>query len=65
MAISETSELSSGDLLLSRFDEYLFKVESLFNIIAGIVIFAVLLMFLGSFRSAAIVFAVFRRILQR
>jgi TRAP-type C4-dicarboxylate transport system permease small subunit len=39
MAISETSDLSSGDLALSRFDEYLFKVESLFNIIAGAVIF--------------------------
>jgi C4-dicarboxylate transporter DctQ subunit len=39
MAISETSGLSSGDQLLSRVDEYLFKIESLFNIIAGVVIF--------------------------
>ena len=39
MAITETSRLTSGDMLLSRVDEYLFKVESLFNLIAGIVIF--------------------------
>jgi TRAP-type C4-dicarboxylate transport system permease small subunit len=39
MAITETSRLSSGDILLSRVDEYLFKIESLFNLIAGIVIF--------------------------
>ena len=39
MAVSETSRLSSGDMLLSRVDELLFKVESLFNIIAGVVIF--------------------------
>jgi len=39
MAISETSGLSSGDLALSKVDEYLFKVESLLNLIAGIVIF--------------------------
>ena len=39
MAISETSGLSSGDLLLSRVDEGLFKIESLFNLVAGIVIF--------------------------
>jgi len=39
MAITETSRLTSGDILLSRVDEYLFKVESLFNLIAGIVIF--------------------------
>lgn len=39
MAISETSGLSSGDLALTRVDAYLFKVESLFNLIAGIVIF--------------------------
>lgn len=44
MAISETSELSSGDLLLSRVDEYLFKVESLFNIIAGVVIFLTMIL---------------------
>jgi TRAP-type C4-dicarboxylate transport system permease small subunit len=44
MAISETSGLSSGDLALSRFDEYLFKVESLFNIIAGIVIFLTMIL---------------------
>lgn len=44
MAISETSGLSSGDLLLSRVDEYLFKVESFFNIIAGIVIFLTMIL---------------------
>lgn len=44
MAISETRSLSSGDLALSRVDEYLFKVESLFNIIAGIVIFMTMLL---------------------
>ncbi len=39
MAITETSRLTSGDILLSRIDEYLFKIESLFNLIAGVVIF--------------------------
>ena len=39
MAITETSRLTSGDMLLSRVDEYLFKIESLLNLIAGIVIF--------------------------
>lgn len=39
MAITETSRLTSRDMLLSRVDEYLFKIESLLNLIAGIVIF--------------------------
>lgn len=44
MAISETSGLSSGDLALSKVDEYLFKVESLFNLVAGTVIFLTMIL---------------------
>lgn len=44
MAISETSGLSSGDLALTRVDAYLFKVESLFNLIAGTVIFLTMIL---------------------
>jgi TRAP-type C4-dicarboxylate transport system permease small subunit len=44
MAISETSGLSSGDLALTRVDAYLYKVESLFNLIAGIVIFLTMIL---------------------
>ena len=44
MAISETSDLTSGDLVLSKVDEVLFKIESLFNIIAGVVIFLTMIL---------------------
>lgn len=44
MAISESSQLTSGDIALSRVDEILFKVESLFNIVAGIVIFLTMIL---------------------
>lgn len=44
MAISETSGLSSGDLALSKVDAYLFKIESLFNLIAGTVIFLTMIL---------------------
>jgi TRAP-type mannitol/chloroaromatic compound transport system permease small subunit len=44
MAISETSELSSGDLALTKADELLFKLESLLNVAAGLVIFATMIL---------------------
>ena len=44
MAISDTSSLSSGDLALSRADDWLFKLESLLNIIAGTVIFLTMIL---------------------
>lgn len=43
MAISDTSSLSSGDRALATADDWLFKLERLLNIIAGAVIFIVMI----------------------
>jgi C4-dicarboxylate transporter DctQ subunit len=44
MATSETSELSSGASALAKADELLFKLESTLNVIAGLVIFATMIL---------------------
>ena len=44
MAISETSELSSGDLALTKVDGLLAKLEDFLNVIAGLVIFATMIL---------------------
>ena len=44
MAISETSDHSSRDLALSKVDENLFKVESVFDYAAGLVIFLTMIL---------------------
>jgi len=44
MAISQTSGLSSRDLALFKTDQYLFKVESLFDYAAGLVIFLTMIL---------------------
>lgn len=44
MAISEASELSSGDLALTKVDGLLSKLENFLNVIAGLVIFATMIL---------------------
>jgi len=44
MATSDTNGLSSGDLVLSKADEYLFKIEGFFNFVAGLVIFLTMML---------------------
>jgi TRAP-type mannitol/chloroaromatic compound transport system permease small subunit len=44
MAVSDVSELSSQEQLLSRADELLFKVERVFNFVAGVVIFLTMIL---------------------
>jgi TRAP-type C4-dicarboxylate transport system permease small subunit len=44
MAISETSELTSGDLALTKTDGLLSKLENFLNVIAGLVIFATMIL---------------------
>jgi len=44
MAMSSVSELSSQEQLLSKADELLFKVESVFNFAAGVVIFLTMIL---------------------
>jgi C4-dicarboxylate transporter DctQ subunit len=44
MAIARTDDLSSGDWILFKVDEYLFRVESIFDYAAGLVIFMTMLL---------------------